>query len=130
MKEISKEEKEKSLKNTWEENEPGRAEKAKISRKKYFIEKVKKEGGKLTPEQMELINSKTEAKDNASKRASVVKKRKSRVSIMALNKKSGDKKSGDEKEIKNLETKKKIYQNQLKYYQNRQIIILNISKII
>ena len=97
VKEISKEEKEKSLKNTWEENEPGRAEKAKISRKKYFIEKVKKEGGKLTPEQMELINSKTEAKDNASKRASVVKKRKSRVSIMALNKKSGDKKSGDEK---------------------------------
>ena len=40
VKELSKENKEKSLKDNWEENEPGRAEKAKILRKKYFIQKV------------------------------------------------------------------------------------------
>ena len=64
VKELSKEDKEKSLKNNWEENEPGRAEKAMISRKKFCIEKTKKEGGTLTMEQLEFLNPKNDKKEN------------------------------------------------------------------
>ena len=113
VKEFSKEEKEKSLKNNWEENEPGRAEKAKISRKKYFIDKIKKEGGRLTNEQLELIGAKTEKTEKTekiekteksdnipNKRGSTAKKRKTRVSIMATNKKSDEKKSEEKLKTK------------------------------
>ena len=81
------------MKNDWEENEPGRAEKAMISRKKFCIEKTKKEGGKLTIEQLEFLNSKNEKKDiTSNKRVSLSKKRKSKLSIVALNKKEEIKK--------------------------------------
>ena len=105
VKELSKEDKEKSLKDNWEENEPGRAEKAKISRKKYFIQKVQKEGGKLSLEQLEILNAKDQKGHVNTKRGSVAKKRKTRVSINAINKKTDDKKSEDEKKDK-LKTKK------------------------
>ena len=52
---MSKEDQEKLLKNDWEEQEPGRAEKAKISRKRFMLEKIKKHGGKLTEEEQNLI---------------------------------------------------------------------------
>ena len=101
VKEFSKEDKEKSLKNNWEENEPGRAEKAKTSRQKYFIEKIKKEGGKLTMEQLDILNAKRDTKEptTLNKRGSISKKRRTRASITATNKKSEEKKSEKEKNI-------------------------------
>ena len=101
VKEFSKEDKEKSLKNNWEENEPGRAEKAKTSRKKYFIEKTKREGGKLTMEQLEILNAKKDTNEpTLNKRGSVSqKKRRTRASITAMNKKSEEKKSDKDKNI-------------------------------
>ena len=105
VKEFSKEDKEKSLKNNWEENEPGRAEKAKTSRKKYFIEKIKREGGKLTLEQLEILNAKKDIKEpSTTKRGSITKKRRTRASITAMNKKSEEKKS--EKDKNSLKIKK------------------------
>ena len=47
IKDMSKEDQEKLLKNDWEEQEPGRAEKAKISRKRFMLEKIKKHGLKM-----------------------------------------------------------------------------------
>ena len=96
VKEISKEEKEQLLKNNWEENEPGRAEKAKMSRKKYFLEKIKKEGGILTEEQMELIKKdKNDTNKEEPKRRGSISKRKKKIAVVAVNKKSEDKKERD-----------------------------------
>ena len=117
VKELSKEEKEKSLKNNWEENEPGRAEKAKISRKKYFIDKIKKEGGQLTNEQLELITANTEKSDNIpNKRGSTAKKRKTRASITAMNKKIDEKKS--EEKLKTKKVLPKSNDHYSKYIKN------------
>ena len=54
----SKEENERLMKNEWEENEPGRSNLAKISRKRYLLEKIIKEGGELNNEDKEIINNK------------------------------------------------------------------------
>ena len=54
----SKEEHEQFMKNEWEEKEPGRANLAKISRKRYLIEKIIKEGKELNNEDIEIINNK------------------------------------------------------------------------
>ena len=99
-KELSKELKEKSLKDNWEENEPGRAEKAKMSRKKYFIEKIKKEGGKLTMDQLDVLNKPKEKSDVKVMRSSVqktTKKRKTRMSITASKKVEQEKTEKPEK---------------------------------
>ena len=53
----SKEENERLMKNGWEEQEPGRANLAKISRKRYLIEKMKKEGGELKDEEIKILNN-------------------------------------------------------------------------
>ena len=53
---VSKEENEKLLKTGWEENEPGRKEKAKISREKFILENVLKNGGKLTENERLILN--------------------------------------------------------------------------
>ena len=45
------------MKNGWEEQEPGRANLAKISRKRYLIEKMKKEGGELKDEEIKILNN-------------------------------------------------------------------------
>ena len=54
----SKEEHEQLMKNEWEEKEPGRANLAKISRKRYLIEKIIKEGKEINNEDKEIINNK------------------------------------------------------------------------
>ena len=124
VKELSKEDKEKSLKNNWEENEPGRAEKAMISRKKFCIEKTKKEGGTLTMEQLEFLNQKNDKKENTTnKRVSVSKKRKSKLSIVAVNKKIEEKKEENRKDKliikkplpKSIDHKSKYIKNYLDY---------------
>ena len=54
----SKEENEQLMKNGWEEQEPGRANLAKMSRKRYILEKIRKEGGELNDEDIEILNNK------------------------------------------------------------------------
>jgi len=56
VKNTMKEDKETAIKEEWEINEPGRALKASISRKKYFLNVKAKNGELLTPEEEELIN--------------------------------------------------------------------------
>ena len=53
----SKEENEQLMKNGWEEQEPGRANLAKISRKRYLLEKIRKEGGELKNEDIEILKN-------------------------------------------------------------------------
>jgi hypothetical protein len=119
VKELSKENKEKSLKNDWEENEPGRAEKAMVSRKKFCIEKTKKEGGKLTMEQLEFLNAKNEKKDiTSNKRVSLSKKRKSKLSIVALNKKEEIKKEDKKDKLLTKKALPKSNEHYSKYIKN------------
>ena len=54
----SKEENEQLMKNGWEEQEPGRANLAKISRKRYLLEKIRKEGKELNNEDIEILKNK------------------------------------------------------------------------
>lgn len=56
MKDTSKEEREALLKEGWEQKNTGRAEKAKLSRKKYLLMGKKNRGEPLTPEEEQLLN--------------------------------------------------------------------------
>ena len=56
VKNTMKEDKETAIKEEWDINEPGRALKASMSRKKYFLNVKAKNGELLTPEEEELIN--------------------------------------------------------------------------
>ena len=110
IKDMSKEDQEKLLKNDWEENEPGRAEKAKISRKRFMLEKIKKHGGKLTEEEQSLIAAQRQRKGQKDEIEKVVndKKRKIKIQISALNKKTDDKKDDEENKDNLLNTKKTL----------------------
>ena len=55
VKNTLKEDFENHIKLSWEENEPGRAEKAKLSRKKYFVKQKYENGEMLEPDEDELI---------------------------------------------------------------------------
>ena len=56
MKDTSEEEAENLLKDSWEAREPGRAEKAKISRKKFLLQLKKQRGEILNTEEENLLN--------------------------------------------------------------------------
>lgn len=56
VKNTMKEDNEAAIKEEWEINEPGRALKASLSRKKFFLNVKAKNGELLTPEEEELIN--------------------------------------------------------------------------
>lgn len=60
IKDTDKEDREKALKASWEAEEPGRAEKAQISRRKFAIRKKQKAGEELTEEELEVLNEKRE----------------------------------------------------------------------
>lgn len=60
IKDTDKEDREKALKASWETEEPGRAEKAAISRKKFAIRKKQKAGEELNEEELEILNEKRE----------------------------------------------------------------------
>ena len=109
IKDTSKEEQEKFLKNDWEEKEPGRAEKAKMSRKRYILEKIKKEGGRLTEEEINLLNKQEHKKEESGVKGSPLKRKKTRVQINASNKKALENKDEDKK-INNLINSKKLPQ--------------------
>lgn len=56
VKDTQKEDLEKSIKKSWEDKEPGRAERAKKSRQKYLLWAKKEEGSVLTEQELELLN--------------------------------------------------------------------------
>ncbi|CAI2360433.1 unnamed protein product [Moneuplotes crassus] len=56
VKDTDKEDREQALKDSWEEAEPGRAEKSKKSRIRYLAELKKSKGEELTEEEQEVIN--------------------------------------------------------------------------
>mmetsp|Transcript_1805 Transcript_1805/g.1693 ORF Transcript_1805/g.1693 Transcript_1805/m.1693 type:complete len:154 (-) Transcript_1805:874-1335(-) len=56
LRDTQKEEAQKAIKKSWEDNEPGRAEKAKKARRKYFIQEKKLRGEQLDAEEIEILN--------------------------------------------------------------------------
>ena len=56
LKDTSKEDKERAIKKQWEDNEAGRAEKAKKCRRKYLIQLKKENGEQLTEEESAVLN--------------------------------------------------------------------------
>ena len=58
LKNTIKEDKERAMIESWETNQPGRGELAKVSRKKYFILKKEKTGCELSEEEKEMIHEK------------------------------------------------------------------------
>ena len=60
IKDTDKEDREKALKAQWEADEPGRAEKARLSRQKFILKKKQKAGEELTEEELEILNEKRE----------------------------------------------------------------------
>ena len=140
IKDNSKEEQEKLLKNDWEEKDPGRAEKAKISRKRFILERIKKQGGKLTEEEINLLNNQGQKKEGheASGKGTSIKKKKAKVAVNAVSKKIDEKKS-EEKKGNNIINSKKVLpqpndhqsgyiKNYLKYaYKKRTKKINNIN---
>ena len=75
----SKEENERLMKNGWEEQEPGRANLAKISRKRYLLEKIRKEGGELKNDDIEILNNKRIRKTTKEKEEQPIEKIKESV---------------------------------------------------
>jgi len=110
IKDMSKEDQEKLLKNDWEENEPGRAEKAKISRKRFVLEKLKKGGGKLTEEEQSLIKAQRQRKGQKDENEKIVndKRKKAKIQINAINKKVDYKKNDEENKDTLLNSKKTL----------------------
>jgi hypothetical protein len=62
VKDTSKEDMEKALKDSWEIAEPGRAEKAKRARAKFLIQQKKEKGEELTPEEEAILHEERERK--------------------------------------------------------------------
>jgi hypothetical protein len=60
IKDTDKEDKEKALKSSWETDEPGRAEKAQVSRQKFILKQKQKNGETLTEEELAIIHEKRE----------------------------------------------------------------------
>ena len=140
IKDMSKEDQEKLLKSNWEEKEPGRAEKAKISRKRFILENLKKKGGQLSEEELNILNNERVRKDQKEENEKIPsnKPRKTRIQINAMNKKGDEKKIGEENKQKILNNKKPLpmpndhcsryIKNYLKYaYKKRTKKINNIN---
>jgi hypothetical protein len=110
IKDMSKEDQEKLLKNDWEENEPGRAEKAKISRKRFVLEKIKKDGGKLTEEELNLLKAQRQRKGqkDGNEKLGNDKRKKAKIQINAINKKVDDKKNYEENKDNLINSKKTL----------------------
>lgn len=60
IKDTDKEDREKALKAQWEADEPGRCDKAKLSRQKFLLKKKQKEGEELNEEELEIMAEKRE----------------------------------------------------------------------
>ena len=58
VKNTQKEDRERELIESWEKNQPGRADLAKVSRKKYFLNQKRKNGGVLSDEEVEFLDGK------------------------------------------------------------------------
>ena len=100
----SKEENEKLLKNGWEEKEPGRAALAKISRKRFILENLRKSGAELNNDDIVLLNSQrirkvTKPKEEQELNQTLNKNKRTNQKIQINAKKNED------KEVKKEETK-------------------------
>ena len=91
----SKEENEQLMKNGWEEQEPGRASLAKMSRKRYLIEKIRKEGKELNNEEIEILKNKRIRKTTKER-----EEEQNNANINNTNTKAPKKKSGADKNSK------------------------------
>ena len=103
---LSKEENEKQLKNNWEEKEPGRASLAKISRKRYILEKIRIKGGELNNEDLLLLSNQRVRKNTKQKdenqEQNLKNKNKKMVSKVQITSKKQDDKDNKKEENKEL----------------------------
>ena len=58
IQDTDKEDREAALKKSWEEEEPGRAEKATLSRKKFLLKQKQKLGEELSEDELAILNEK------------------------------------------------------------------------
>jgi len=99
VKDTTKEDKEKSLIESWETSEAGRADKAKKSRLRYLIQTKKDKGESITPEEEKILNEERERKTtNAVVTEEVKVKTGAKVSAKD-NKKPDPKKDDKKKEV-------------------------------
>ena len=117
----SKEENEQLMKNGWEEQEPGRANLAKISRKRYLLEKIRKEGGELNNEEIEILNN---------KRIRKTAKEKEEEQSVASNVKGQKKKAGNNNKIQISSKKEENKKEEETNSNNKLNLKLNMNKII
>ena len=100
----SKEENEQLMKNGWEEQEPGRANLAKISRKRFLFEKMRKEGGEIKNEEdMEIlknirIRKTTKEKEEEQQNLNTNKGQKKKVGVNNIKIQISNKKEDNKKE--------------------------------
>lgn len=69
IKDTDKEDRERALKASWEQNEPGRAEKAKRSRQKFVLQERLRRGEQLTEDELAIVR---EVRDRVRKKDEVI----------------------------------------------------------
>jgi len=57
VRDTKQEDKEKQTRKSWEDSEPGRAERAKKARRRFLIEMKKENGEALTEEELQILNA-------------------------------------------------------------------------
>ena len=113
VKDNSKEEHEKSLKNMWEENEPGRAAKAALSRKRFLLEESKNSGRELSEAELQFLQMPRE------------RKKKNSVEQDAIAQAKSGKKLG-----KVQVSSKKVLPSQPQPEQAKEVPLLNVNKVL
>ena len=104
---VSKEDNEKSLKTGWEEKEPGRSALAKISRKRFILENLRKNGGELNNEDLVLLNNQrirktTKPKEDAQDANQSPNKNKKINTKIQINAKKNEEKENKKEETKEI----------------------------
>ena len=101
---FSKEENEKLIKSGWEENEPGRKDKAKISRKKYILQKILKSGGIITENDRLILNAerirKITSKNDENAESNTIPNKGKKSTKIQINSKKNDEVKKEEPTIK------------------------------
>lgn len=108
VKDTDKEDREKTLKASWEAADPGRAEKASRSRQRYLLAKKQKAGEELNEEEMEILKEKRERVRKKDLEEQVNVKGKGKAPAKADPKKGGKGAPVPEKSDEEDDTKKRI----------------------
>ena len=120
----SKEENEQLMKNGWEEQEPGRANLAKISRKRFILEKIKKEGGEIKNEEdLEILKIKRDRKTTKEK-----EEEQQNINNNKDNNKNAKKKIGASNIKIQINSKKEENKKEVVPPQNKLNFLLNMNK--